>query len=103
MLETLQQVLDQEPVPPRQLNAALDRDLEIICLKCLQKEPAKRYAGATDLAEDLRRFLAGEPILARPIGRVERLWRSCKRNPKLAISSAAGCLKDQACKQNATE
>jgi WD40 repeat protein/tRNA A-37 threonylcarbamoyl transferase component Bud32 len=89
VLETLKQVLEREPVPPRQLNAAVPRDLETVCLKCLEKEPARRYAGAEALAADLAHFLAGEPIQARPVGQAERLWRWCRRNPALAGALSA--------------
>jgi serine/threonine protein kinase len=83
-VETVMMVTSQETLPPSRLQPKTPRDLETICLKCLQKEPAKRYANCFELAEDLRRFQAGEPILARPIGQTERLWRWCKRNPRLA-------------------
>jgi tRNA A-37 threonylcarbamoyl transferase component Bud32 len=91
------QVMQDEPRPPRWLNDKIPRDLETICLKAMAKAPARRYGTAHELAEDLRRFLNGEPIVARPVGRAERLWRWCRRNPIAAglllavtIGSAAG-------------
>jgi WD40 repeat protein/serine/threonine protein kinase len=87
-LDTLLQVLDREPVPPRTLNSAVPRDLETICLKCLAKEPRKRYPSAQELAADLDRFLTGQPIQARRIGPVGQSWRWCRRNPTLAAASA---------------
>jgi serine/threonine protein kinase len=93
------QVLEDEPRPPRQLNDKIPRDLQTICLKAMSKSPARRYATARALADDLRRFAAGEPIHARPIGPAERLARWCKRNPLAAslfvavsLGSVAGLL-----------
>src|SRR5262249_38723833 len=90
LLEILQQVCSLEPVPPRQLNPAVPRDLETICLKCLHKEPARRYASAQALGEDLDRFLAGKAVLARPAGRLERLVKWARRAPAEATALAAG-------------
>jgi tetratricopeptide (TPR) repeat protein/predicted Ser/Thr protein kinase len=83
-LETVLQVLKEEPVPPRRLQAGLPRDLETICLKCLHKDSVRRYADAEGLAEDLRRFQAREPIRARPVGTMERGWKWARRRPAAA-------------------
>jgi len=92
-LDTVRQVVDQEPVPPRQLEPRVPYDLETICLKCLEKDPARRFASAADLAEDLRRFVEGDPILARPTPAWERAWKWGKRRPAivalLGVSSLA--------------
>jgi WD40 repeat protein len=85
-LDTLLQVVNEEPVPPRRLQPKLPIDLETVCLKCLRKEPAARYASAAELAEDLRRFRAGEPVKARPVGRLARGLRWVRRYPAAATA-----------------
>jgi serine/threonine-protein kinase len=82
--ETELQVLYQEPVPPSRLNAKVPRDLETICLKCLEKEPRRRYATAAGLADDLRRFQRGESITARPASSLERFGKWVRRRPAMA-------------------
>jgi WD40 repeat protein/tRNA A-37 threonylcarbamoyl transferase component Bud32 len=85
----LMQIIHDEPPSPRKLDAAVPRDLETICLKCLEKPPDRRYATARDVAAELRRYLDCEPIHARPVGRVERSWRWCQRNPMVAALAAS--------------
>jgi serine/threonine-protein kinase len=82
--ETEQQVIHQEVVQPSRLNPRVSRDLETICLKCLDKEAARRYATAAALADDLNRFLEGRPIHARPLSWAARIWRWCRRKPAVA-------------------
>jgi eukaryotic-like serine/threonine-protein kinase len=114
--ETLGQVTDKEPVPPAQLQPKTPRDLETICLKCLAKEPSRRYRTARELADDLRRFQAKLPVKARRVGKWERAWRWRRRHPLLASLCGAltltvltvlvlgGCLWYQAVqKERATE
>jgi tetratricopeptide (TPR) repeat protein len=81
LAETLDRVRGTPPEPPTKVNPSVPRDLEIICLKCLEKEPQRRYPGARGLAEDLTRFVAGEPIQARPVGFATRAWMWARRNP----------------------
>jgi len=87
-LETLRRVTEEEPRSPTTLNGAVDADLATICLKCLEKDPERRYATALALAEDLERWLRHEPIEARPVGGVGRFWRWCQREPRLAGMAA---------------
>ena len=92
LMDTLKQVLEQEPIAPRRHNERVDRDLETICLKCLRKEPESRYTSAAELAEELRRYLSGEPITARPVGRVERTAKWVKRNKAISAALTAAVL-----------
>lgn len=89
LTDTLHSVLNTEPVSPRLLNPSVPPDLETLCLKCLEKEPARRYSTAQALAEDLERFLKAEPIRARRIGPAARLWRWCRRKPVVASLGTA--------------
>jgi hypothetical protein len=88
-LDVLEAVRTQEPVPPRQLVPAVPRDLEVICLRCLEKDPARRYTSAGELAAELGRFRRGEPIHARPVSRWELAWRWYRRNRAVAVLVAA--------------
>ncbi len=83
-METVLQVIGEEPVAPRRLNATIPRDVETICLKCLEKDPRRRYPSAAALGDDLRRYLAGEPISARPVTRLERAVKWARRRPAIA-------------------
>jgi len=91
VMEILKQVVEQEPVPPRRVNPRIPRDLETICLKCLQKDISRRFGSANELVEELERFERGEPIRSRPISRWEHVWRWCHRNPLPATLAAGLC------------
>jgi serine/threonine protein kinase len=88
LFDTLQQVQRDDPVPPRRLQSKTPGDLETVCLKCLEKQPSRRYVTAFDLAEDLRRYQAGEPIIARPVGAWERAAKWVRRRPAVAAFMA---------------
>jgi WD40 repeat protein len=90
--DAIMQVLTRDPVPPSSIHPNVPRDLETICLKCLQKEPRKRYQSALELADELGRFFRGEPIKARPLSRPARFWRWCLRKPALATASGLALL-----------
>jgi hypothetical protein len=91
-LETSRQVISDEPVRPSRLNPRVPRDLESVCLKCLQKDPQRRYSSAAALADDLRRYLHGQVVAAQPVGRVERVEKWVRRNPVVARLVAAAVL-----------
>jgi WD40 repeat protein/predicted Ser/Thr protein kinase len=90
--EVLYRVKYREPAAPRRLNSAVSRDLETIVLKCLEKEPGRRYGSAGEMADELRRYREQRPLRTRPVGPAGRLWRWCRRNPALAALSAAAML-----------
>jgi serine/threonine-protein kinase len=87
--ETIHKVVTEEATPPSRLNPKIPRDLDTICLKCLQKAPPRRYASAQDLADDLHRFLDGKPVRARPVGMAERAAKWARRRPAAAMLAAA--------------
>jgi WD40 repeat protein len=91
-LDTVVQVVTDEPVPVRQLQPQCPRDLETICLKCLEKEPTRRYDSARSLADDLQRFLQGRPIAAHPVGSLERMVKWVKRHPATAGLLVISCV-----------
>ncbi|MEZ6130258.1 MAG: serine/threonine-protein kinase [Planctomycetaceae bacterium] len=88
-LETMTMAMQQDPAPPRKLNPAIHRDLDTIALRCLEKQPERRYPSAGIVADELERFIRREPIVARPISQVERLWRWCQRHPGVSLLAVA--------------
>jgi WD40 repeat protein len=92
LAETLKEVLETEPVSPRLLNTSVPRDLDTVCLKCLEKEPRRRYPTAQELADELGRLLQGEPIHARRTSATEKAWRWCQRRPTVAVLAGATLL-----------
>ena len=92
VIDTLDAVRTSLPEPPTKRNAKVPRDLEMICLKCLEKDPADRYPTAEALADDLRRFAAGEPVSVRAAGAVERVAKWARRKPTLAAAYTLGLL-----------
>jgi serine/threonine-protein kinase len=91
-MDIVLKVLNEDPIPPTQLQSSIPRDLETICLKCLHKDSSRRYPTAEALAEDLRAYLAGEPIQARPAGAWERTLKWARRRPAVALLAGAGAL-----------
>lgn len=92
VMETLKQVLECDPIAPTKLVPSLDKDVETICLKCLEKNPEERYESARSMADDLERYLKGEPIHARPCSRIGRVWKWCRRNRSLASVGAVAAV-----------
>lgn len=88
-IETMIQAIDRDPTPPSKFNPMVSPDLETIALKCIEREPSRRYHSAAEVADELERFLQGEPILARPVGTWEQAWRWCERNPHLSLVTSA--------------
>lgn len=86
LTEMIQKIINEDPIPPRRYAASIDRDLQTICLKCLEKSLSRRYASADILASELNLYLDNKPILARPVGLVGRVWRWCLRNPIAAVN-----------------
>src|SRR5262249_2236789 len=89
VLEILRRVGAEEPVPPRRLRPDVPRDLQAVCLKCLDKAPVRRYPSAAAMAADLGRFLAGKPTLARPLGQFGQAWRAARRRPVVSLLACA--------------